>query len=433
LGTATLDSNSTATFDTSFGTAGNYPITAMYSGDPNYMSSMDTETLQIGTTCLQTTTTSVSANPNPAQVGENVTLTAKVAGGTGLIGMITGTVDFLQDGTQIGTGTLDPSSNTATFSPPPYANTGMYSITATYEGNSQYLGSTSSPVILTIVPQGQLTSTTTTLSSSNPNSNFGDTVIFTASVQGGLGNPPTGMVTFLDGTTTLGTGTLANGATTYTTNGLSIGTHTITAQYGGDSQFSGSTSSPLTQNVSSGGNQTFILSVNPGIITVKQGQSGTATVTVSPGGGFNQPVMFVCSNLPLYAACSFDPSTVTPDGSNKPVTSMLTVTTGTKKAWLMRPLLHPYGSAPTKVLAVFSVGLLGLVQVKARSKAGRRRARLIAALLFVLCLVGTLWLVACGGSGSNANSVTPTGMTIVTVSGSTPTGAQSTSFTLNVE
>jgi hypothetical protein len=437
LGTAQLDqSTGIATLSSSApNTTGNYQITAMYSGDSNYSSSSDTETLQVGTgVCLQTTTTSLSINPNPAQVGETVTLTARVSGGTGLIGMISGTVDFIQDGTQIGTGTIDPAFNTATFTTS-YANTGMFSMTAKYEGNSQFLFSTSSPVTLTIVPVGTLTPTTTTLSSSNPNANFGDTITFSATVSGGMGNPPTGTVTFLDGTTNLGMGTLMNGLATFSTNSLSVGAHTMTAEYGGDSQFQGSTSAPLTQNIGSNGSQTFIISINPGIINVSQGSSGTSTITVSPAGGFNQPVTFICSNLPLFAACSFDPPTVTPDGTNHPVTSTLTVTTGTKKALLTWPALHPHGGSPTNVLAMFSVGLLGLIQLKRRpGKVDWRSAKFIASLLLCfLCLLGTVWLVACGGSGSNANSVTPKGTTIVTVAGSTTSGAQTTTFTLNVQ
>ena len=435
FGSMMLDSTGTATITSSSFAVGNYSITAMYGGDNNnFLPSTSSPIIliieQMGSG--QSTTTSLKINPDPAQVGATVTMTARVSGGTGIIGNATGTITFYQDGTQIGTGTLD-NTNTATFSTS-YSQTGMYSISAVYGGDSNYQGSSSSPVTLTIVPQGTLTSTTTSLSSSNPNSNFGDTVVFTATVQGGMGNPPTGTVTFLDGSATLGTGMLLDGVTSYSTNTLSIGTHTITAQYGGDSNFQGSTSGPLTQTVSSGGNQTFIISINPGVISVSQGASGTTTVTVSPAGGFNQPVSFVCSNLPLYAACSFNPPTVTPDGTNKPVTSTLTVTTGTKKALLRLPVLHPGGSLPAKVLAVFSFGLLGLVQLRARKgKADRSRTKLSVGSLFLVCLFATLWLVACGGSGSNANSVSPKGTTIVTVAGSTSTGAQTTTFTLNVQ
>src|SRR6266478_9901169 len=59
------------------------------------------------------------------------------------------------------------------------------------------------------------------------------------------------MVTFLDGSTSLGTGTLASGQATFTTSSLSIGSHSITGQYGGDRISNGSSGS-RTQNVQYG-------------------------------------------------------------------------------------------------------------------------------------------------------------------------------------
>ena len=438
LGTAMVDQTSgIATFPTSFPAAGDYPITASYGGDQNYLPSSDTQTLQVGTTCLQSTTTALSINPNPAQVGETVTFTAHVSAGNGLLGMITGTVDFLQDGTQIGTGTLD-SSNTATFTTT-FANTGTFTMTAKYEGdNKQFLGSTSPPVTLTIVPFGTLTPTTTTLSSSNSNSNFGDTVTFTATVQGGMGNGPTGTVTFLDGGSSLGTGTLVSGPSssskaTFSTSSLSAGSHSITAQYGGDTNFSGSTSQPLTQVVNNSTSVMFILQVDPTTVTVTQGNSGTANVTLLPSGGFNQTVTFLCSGLPIYSQCTFNPPTVTPDGSNTPSTVVMTVSTNVATARLLRPNLRRSGA----VLAVFSMGILGLVQVRGgRSRKDSRRRRLgyyAPWFLLVLCVGVASSLVACGGSSSNNRVLTPKGSTPVTIAGSTTGGAQTTSFTLVVQ
>jgi hypothetical protein len=60
-------------------------------------------------------------------------------------------------------------------------------------------------------------------------------------------------VTFEDGSTVLGTGTLTNGVATYTTSSLAVGSHTITAVYSGDSNYSGSTSTPLIQIVNPNG------------------------------------------------------------------------------------------------------------------------------------------------------------------------------------
>jgi Leucine-rich repeat (LRR) protein len=92
--------------------------------------------------------------------------------------------------------------------------------------------------------------TTTQLTTSVNPSDSGQPVTFTATVTSASGTP-TGMVTFKDGATTLGTGTLdIGGAATYSTSALSSGTHFITAVYGGDGSFAGSTSATLTQTVS---------------------------------------------------------------------------------------------------------------------------------------------------------------------------------------
>ena len=99
------------------------------------------------------------------------------------------------------------------------------------------------------------TSTTTVASSLNP-STYGQSVTFTATVTGTNASfSPTGTVTFMDGATTLGTGTLSGSptaTTTLTTSALLAAAHSITAVYGGDTNFAGSTSSVLTQTVKPG-------------------------------------------------------------------------------------------------------------------------------------------------------------------------------------
>jgi hypothetical protein len=74
---------------------------------------------------------------------------------------------------------------------------------------------------------------------------------------------PTGTVTFQSGTQTLGTGTLSGGTATFTTSTLPNGTSTITAVYAGDTNFTGSTSTALTQTV----NTTNTGTGNTGFVT----------------------------------------------------------------------------------------------------------------------------------------------------------------------
>ncbi len=119
-------------------------------------------------------------------------------------------------------------------------------------------------------------STTTLGSPTNP-STYGDSVTLTATVSGS-GGTPTGTVTFKDGTATLGTGTLnGSGQATFATNKLSAvaSPHSLTAVYGGDSNFNPSTSSVLSQTV----NQKA-LSVT-GLTAQNKGYDGTTTAILT--------------------------------------------------------------------------------------------------------------------------------------------------------
>src|SRR5262249_38725691 len=95
--------------------------------------------------------------------------------------------------------------------------------------------------------------TTTTLASSASPSVLGRPVTFTATVAAvapGTGTP-TGTVTFSDGATALGTVALSGGAAGLSTHDLAAGDHSITAMYGGDATFSGSTATTLNQTIES--------------------------------------------------------------------------------------------------------------------------------------------------------------------------------------
>lgn len=82
---------------------------------------------------------------------------------------------------------------------------------------------------------------------SSPNfSIFGQSVTFTATV-----SPitATGTVTFTEGANILGTGTLSSGVATFSTSSLPVGSHVISATYGGDANFSSISSNTITQIV----------------------------------------------------------------------------------------------------------------------------------------------------------------------------------------
>jgi hypothetical protein len=105
-------------------------------------------------------------------------------------------------------------------------------------------------------------------------------VTFTAAVTSKLGTPPNGeTVTFMEGKTLLGTGTLSGGSASFTISTLKAGSNAVTAVYAGDSNFAGSTSKALSQVVSKATTTTALTSsVNPSNF----GQSVTFTATVTP-------------------------------------------------------------------------------------------------------------------------------------------------------
>lgn len=228
----------------------------------------------VNSATLTATTTTLTSSANPSVFGQSVTLTATVKPVSGSL-TPTGTVTFNDGSIALGSVALDTTGQAALTTSA--LGVGTRSITATYSGDSNYAGSTSAPVSVTVTPA----STTTTLSSSANPSVAGQSVTFTATVSSSSGTP-TGTVTFGDGGSTLGTGALnASGMATFSTSALSVRTHSITATYGGDTKFATSTSSTLVQSVG----QASTTSLTTSSTSVRSGHSVTFTATVSSSSG----------------------------------------------------------------------------------------------------------------------------------------------------
>lgn len=128
---------------------------------------------------------------------------------------------------------------------------------------------------------GKAASATTLTSSAQP-STYLQQITLTAIVTATSG-APTGQVTFKDGASTIGTGTLTGGVASIAISTLTVGTHSITAAYGGDTNFSGSNSATLSQIVNRASTTTALTSIpNPSI--VNQQVTFTATVAGHNGG-----------------------------------------------------------------------------------------------------------------------------------------------------
>jgi hypothetical protein len=213
--------------------------------------------------------------------GQSVTFTATVAAVSPGSGTPSGTVTFKDGSTTLGTGTL--SGGVATYSTSTLT-VATHSITAVYGGDTNFTTSTSSALSQVV---NQASTTTTLTSSANP-SLYGQSVTFTATVAAvspGSGTP-SGTVTFEDSGNVIGTRTLSAGQATYSTSTLTVGSHTITAVYGGDTNFSASTSSVVTQLVQTHTQTSLTTYPNPSVA----GQSVTLTASVTSSTAPNGPV-----------------------------------------------------------------------------------------------------------------------------------------------
>ena len=182
---------------------------------------------------------------------------------------------------------------------------------------------------------------TTTITPSSTNIGLGNSVTFTATVTPSAGiATPTGNVSFFNNgsSTALGTTTLSSGVATFATTSLPAGTNSVTATYAGDgNNASSSSSTPAIVDV--GG-----FSLNSPSATVVAGHAtGAITITLTPISGFNQLVTFSCgSSVPAgVTGCTFNPTTVTPDGVH-PISTSLTISTAPSMAT---------GSTPVNVSA----------------------------------------------------------------------------------
>jgi len=201
---------------------------------------------------MSTTTTSLSTSTHSQGYRGNIEYTATV---TSTEGVPTGTITYMNGSEELGTAFLsDATLNTATATITiNFLTAGAHTITAVYSGDSNYMGSTSGEITQEVV---QAPSTVSVSSSANP-SVYGDYITFTATVSSLNEHVPTGEVAFKNGDTTLQTLSLSDvGVVTFENienieNNLlaSSGFHNITAEYLGDTNYLGSTSSVLSQYV----------------------------------------------------------------------------------------------------------------------------------------------------------------------------------------
>jgi hypothetical protein len=141
----------------------------------------------------------------------------------------------------------------------------------------------------------------TTLISSSPNSTAGNLVTLTATVASasGSGASPTGTVTFTSNGTTIGSVPVgAGGVAALSTAALPGGVDKIVATYAGDSNYTGSASTALTQTVTPPGNAAATTTtLTSSSLNAQPGASVTLTATVAPSAGSGTPTGTISFSL----------------------------------------------------------------------------------------------------------------------------------------
>jgi Bacterial Ig-like domain (group 3)/FG-GAP-like repeat len=260
------------------------------------------------------------------------------------------------------------------------AGSGTHYADAVYQGSTYFAPSTSNRVAL----QGKTVATNLTLTANLAEQLSTMSVTFTAQLATTANPPPTnsptGSVTFLDGTTVLGTASLSGtGHAVYTTSSLADGVHSITATYGGDPSYLATTSNAVSVQVDDLA-VTRLDKISPIVVP---GTAVTYSLQAAPqvASSFLYNATFTASGLPVGATATFSPATISAGAS----TTKFMVTINTSAT-----------TAASQPLALgLLLPLLGLVFFRRRLRQG-----LLPVLLLVsLSLSAVAGLSGCSGSG----------------------------------
>jgi hypothetical protein len=391
-----------------------HTITANYQGVAHFfLASSNSATVHL--TSAAATATTLAAAPNPAPAGATVTLTANISPVP--TGASLGTVSFYDGETLLGTANVNSSG--AASLPITSLSAGAHSLTAVYSGNTAFASSTSIVLTETITT---LTGTTTTLVAAPSPASAGESVTLTATVSPAPTGSSLGTVSFYNGATLLGSGTLnSSEVATFSTTSLPAGSDSLTAVYSGNLLFAASTSAALSETV----NTAYTVTAPPAPLSVAQGGSVQVDVTVPPvGGAFNNPVTMSATGLPPGATASFNPLTVTPGTAG--AHTVMTIQLAPLAAAMLPEVDPPYRPWPLPSFAL-ALALCGFGLRRKRVPVTLRRTLLLAPLALSL-----LALFGCGGGWLGPSTTTP-GSFVVTITGTSGTLTASTTVTVVVQ
>lgn len=376
LATATLAANGTASATISTLGAGTYSITAVYGGSTEYAGSTSNAILEVVNGAP--TTTALTSSLNPSNFGQTVTFTATVAAPQSTT-TPTGTVTFMDGATTLGSTSLSASDvaqfNTSSLAP------GSHNITAVFGGSTNDNKSTSNTVVQIV----NLNTAALSLTASPNPADVGQSVTFTATASGIMLGATPDMVTFYDGSNSIGSVPLnAAGVASISTNSLTLGTHSVTATLAATTTHTSATSVPVSEVIIQPG-----FSFTGTSITLLTGRTGTGDLQLVSLEGFVGNVAVTCNPpFPPNYTCTVQYSSIS-------LTPGLTTSfTYTLKPSYTASATHSnsFDRSTRVVLAsLFPITLLSLIGL-ARKRRTPLRTLLTLTLLAVLASATT----ACG-------------------------------------
>lgn len=275
--------HATSSVTTSLST-GSHTVTAIFSGDSNYLASTSTGQTQLVNRA--DTTTSLTDSVNPTAHGQATTFTATVGVVAPGAGSPTGAIQFNVDGNPYGTAVpLTGNSATLTIS---NLHAGNHTVEATYNGDVDFALSSSA----TITHGVNKADTNITLTTSDASAVSGEPLTYSVKVTPvapGAGTP-TGNVQFYADGSPIGSPVAidAGGNATSPVTSLLVGSHTITANYTGDGDFSGGAGTYNQSVAAAQANVALTATPNPSVtgqsVTFQASVSAAAPATGNPTG-----------------------------------------------------------------------------------------------------------------------------------------------------
>jgi sugar lactone lactonase YvrE len=348
-----------------------------------------------GVNLIKTSIDAVLTSPASGGVsyGQNAVYTATITPSSTTTDL-SGNIVVSVDGTTSQTLTVTGASAQFTL----VFTAGTHVVSVTYSGNTTYASSYDT-FILTVSTQA----TTTSLSSSTNLQSGTASLTLQAQIASTISGVPTGTVTFYNGSTVIGTGTLnAQGTANYTTTTTTYPSYGFQAVYSGNTNYAGSSSATITLKPD------FSVIQASSVIGAANGIPTDTTVTLIPYFGYTGTLTYSCTGLPVDAACRFQPqSVILSSGTSQTLT--LEFFTGLSSSSVA--LLHRHDSRELASLACLFAPMLLLGGWRRPFRGVHGKVRLTV--LPLVCLIGIGSLAGCSKSTSYPTGSTPTGTSTV--------------------